>query len=111
MTRPDRRALTADYKQTPRKAGLYAIRCCKSETIWVGTSLDLEKAANRHWFTLRMNNHRCPSLQSAWNAHGPDCFDVEIIETLADDLSAMARDSLLKEKRGEWEMKPGTVLL
>ncbi len=111
MTRPDHRALRASYKQTPRKAGVYTIRCRLTDTNWIGTSLDLEKAPNRHWFTLKMGNHSCPSLQTAWNAHGPDAFDFEIVDTLDDDLSDMARDNLLKEKRNDWANKPGTVLL
>lgn len=111
MNTPDRRAMSAGYKQTPRKAGLYAIRCQSLDTVWVGTSLDLEKAANRHWFTLRMGTHHCPTLQRAWNVNGPDTFGFAIVETLDDDLSDMARDNLLKEQRGLWAAKPGTVLL
>ena len=111
MSRPDRRAMMADYKQTPRKAGLYALRCSGEDAVWIGASLNLEKAANRHWFTLRIGTHHCPALQAAWNTHGADAFTFEILETLADDLSALARDNLLKEMRRDRATKPGTILL
>lgn len=107
MAHPDQRALRDKYKQTPREAGIYAIRCPAREMVWIGTSLDLEKAANRHWFTLKMGNHHCPALQSAWNTEGPAAFTCDILEALDDDLSPMARDNLLKEKTAAWTEKLG----
>ena len=111
MPRTTQRALRDSYKQTPRKAGLFAIRCRATNAAWIGTSQDLEKAQNRHWFTLKMGTHHLPALQAAWNNEGGTEFVYEVLETLDDDLSPLARENALKEKRTAWREKLGAELL
>ena len=111
MARIDQRALRDSYKQTPRKSGIFAIRCRTTNATWIGTSQDLEKAKNRHWFTLKMGTHHLPALQAAWNDAGEAAFEYEVLETLDDDLSPLARENALKEKRAAWKEKLGAELL
>ena len=105
------RALRDSYKQTPRKAGIYAIRCPGLNAAWIGTSKDLEKAQNRHWFTLKMGTHHIPALQTAWKNEGETAFEYEILETLDDDLSPLARENALKEKLAAWQTKLNAQIL
>ncbi|TDH36230.1 GIY-YIG nuclease family protein [Pseudohoeflea suaedae] len=111
MPRIEQRALRDSYKQTPRKSGVYAIGCRKLDAVWIGTSQDLEKAQNRHWFTLRTGTHHIPALQAAWNKEGGTGFDYEVLDTLADDLAPLARENALKEKLAAWREKLGASLL
>ena len=111
MPRTDQRALRDSYKQTPRKTGIFAIRCRTLDAAWIGTSGDIEKAQNRHWFTLKLGTHHIPALQGAWNDAGETAFEYEVLETLDDDLSPLARDNALKAKRAAWKEKLGAELL
>jgi hypothetical protein len=42
-------------------------------------------------------------VQAAWTAHGEGAFSFEVLEALeTDDLSAYARDNLLKDRDAHW---------
>jgi hypothetical protein len=99
----DRKEAIKEYKA--RKAppcGVCALRCGPTGQVWVGNSRNLESLRNRLWFTLRLGGHSNAELQAAWNAHGEQAFAYEMIETLAEDVSPLQIDDLLKEKTRLW---------
>ncbi|MDR6518109.1 hypothetical protein J2789_000771 [Variovorax paradoxus] len=75
-----RRALIRQYKETPRPAGVYAIRNRLDGRIYVGGSLDVEGAMNRARFELNMRSHRSKALLRDWIAHGADHFSFEVVD-------------------------------
>ncbi len=62
----DRRALTREYKETPRESGVYQIRNLRNGKIFVGAALDIPGKLNSHRFQLRMGSHRNTALQRDW---------------------------------------------
>lgn len=78
----DRKALTREYKETPRPMGIFRV-CHKSSGRWyIGTSLDVPAMLNRQRFQLDAGSHPNPSLQREWRLHGPDAFAFETLDTL-----------------------------
>ena len=76
------RELTRMYKQARRPMGIYAIRNLADSRVFVGASLDMEGAMNRHRFELELNGHRNRRLLQDWLRCGPDGFRFEVIDTL-----------------------------
>jgi len=70
--------------------------------VWVGASRNLDAGRNSVMFSLRIESHREPSLQQAWNAHGESAFTYEVLEKLDDDVIPMAVKDLLAEKKKHW---------
>jgi hypothetical protein len=106
----DRRAAIAAYKERKKIAGIFVIRCKASPETWVGQAPDLMKIRNRIWFTLRHGSHRCQSLQTAWNAHGPENLALEECERLEDEetpYTPYIKDALLKERMLHWQSRLG----
>lgn len=75
-----RRALTRQYKEAVRPAGVFVIRHAPSGRVYVGGSLDVEGAMNRARFELNMGAHRCKPLGRDWTAHGAAQFSFEVID-------------------------------
>nr|WP_255636408.1 GIY-YIG nuclease family protein [Azospirillum sp. 412522] len=98
----DRKAAVAAYKERRSVAGVFAVRCSSTGTVWVGGAPDLAKIQNRLWFQLKMGG--CPhrSLQAAWNAHGAESLTFEIVESLEDEELAFARAAALKARVAHW---------
>ena len=80
LSTENRRALIRQYKETPRPAGVYAIRNKISGRVYVAGSLDVEGAMNRARFELNMHSHRNKALGQDWIAHGADQFTFEVID-------------------------------
>jgi hypothetical protein len=78
----DRKARIREYKQTPRPAGVFAVRNTASGRAFVGVSTDLPAMLNRQRFQLEMGSHPNKSLQSGWRESGPDSFEFEVLDTL-----------------------------
>jgi hypothetical protein len=102
MKREDRKAALSAYKERKVAAGIYAVRCAATGQHWVGRAPDLGTIQNRLWFTLRHGSAPHPTLQAAWNAHGANSFSFEVVEQLADDVSALLRESALKDRLAHW---------
>lgn len=100
--RIDRRAAVQAYRERRAEVGIYAIRCHASGGCWVGSSRDLAKIRNRHWFSLRLGNHRTSELQAAWTRHGEEGVRFEILETLDADTPEVAVVRILKERCTHW---------
>ncbi len=62
------------------KIGIYCIRNIINGMIYVGQSVEMEKRFKRHRNSLSCGKHHNDFLQRAWNKHGPDAFEFEILE-------------------------------
>ena len=111
MQMADRKAATAAYKERKTVAGIFAFHCAAAGQTWVGRAPDLSTIENRLRFTLRHGSHRQHSLQTAWNAHGPEAFRFEALERLEDEDIAYVLDRVLKERLAHWQAKLGAEAL
>jgi hypothetical protein len=73
-----RRALTRKYKDTPRRAGVFAITNSSTGRIYLAGSLDVEAALSRARFELGLRSHRNKALLRDWIAHGAEHFRFEV---------------------------------
>ncbi len=108
MKSEDRRAAIAAYKERKTTAGIYAVRCAATGQAWVGQPPNLESIANRLWFTLRMGNNPCRSLQDAWTAGNGKDFTCGPLERIEED-TPFARDALLKARVAHWRAELGAL--
>ncbi len=90
------------YKQTVRPRGIYKIYSSVTGQVWVDASTNLDTIKNRHWFSLRMGNHRNEKLQQAWNESGEQAMHYAIVEVFEEDISGYALESLQKERKEYW---------
>jgi hypothetical protein len=102
MKREDKKAALAAYKERKPEPGIYVVRCAATDQVWVGAAPELSAIWNRVSFALRQGGQKPVSLQSAWNAHGPDNFAFEPVEALTDEQLIFGRDRMLKERRTHW---------
>ena len=100
----DRKALTAEYKRTPRRAGMFVVRNIVSGRWLVGSSPDLPGMLNRQRFQLEMGSHPDKELQLDWNEIGEGGFAIEVLDELApaDDASPVDVSDDLSVLRHEW---------
>lgn len=112
MTRLNRKALVAAWRERKTIAGVFAVICNATGQVWVGTSRHIDTHRNGLWFALRLGTGRDPALQAAWTEHGEDAFRFEHLDRLRDDISDMARDSELKSRAALWtaRLEAGTLL-
>lgn len=69
-----------DNPKIPATGGIYRIICTLTEKIYVGSAVNLSERLHHHFSHLRLNNHKNPKLQRAWNKYGEDAFTFEILE-------------------------------
>ena len=105
MEKQSRRDAIRDYKERKVPAGIFAVRCAVSGEVWVGVSRNLGQQKNGTWFGLKTGGHPNRALQAAWTIHGEGAFTYEVLETLADDLSALGQANALKEGEAAWLAK------
>jgi len=78
-----RRELTKQYKQAARPIGVYAISStAEPERLYLGASLDIDGAINRHRFELGLGRHANRPLLQAWLRCGAASFRFEVIDTV-----------------------------
>jgi hypothetical protein len=78
----NRKALTRDYKETPRPMGVYRVVNLVNGKSFVGSSVDLPSILNRQRAQLTLGVHRNREMQRDWNEHGIDAFAFEMLDTL-----------------------------
>jgi hypothetical protein len=110
MTAAHKKDLVREYKERKTRPGIFAVRCLPESTSWTGTSRDLDSQQNGIWFQLKMGNHMNKALQQAWNAHGAEAFQFEILEVVEDD-NAEIVGLLLKEREALWREQSGAAKL
>lgn len=76
------RQLARQYKARKPPMGVYVIRNVVDRHVYVGASLDVDGAMNRHRFELKLHGHRNRSLAREWKQHGADNFVFEVIDRL-----------------------------
>lgn len=107
----DRKALSRQYKETPRTMGVGIVRNTVNGRALVVAGADLPSLLNRHRAQLKLRAHRNRELQQDWNTAGADAFEFAILDTLtpkdtpgydpADDLAAL--EALWLEKLEPYE--------
>lgn len=107
----DRKARIREYKETPRTAGIGAIRNRADGRLLLVSSADLPAAFNRHRAQLRFRSHQNRALQADWNELGAEAFEFVTLDTLerkdapdddpTDDLRTL--EALWLEKLGPFE--------
>jgi len=78
----DRKALIKQYKDTPRTAGVGAVRNTASGKVFIVAGRDLPSLLNRHRAQLRLSAHPNRTLQDDWNTLGSDVFEFVVLDTL-----------------------------
>jgi hypothetical protein len=106
-----RREAIKEYKARKPLRGAFAMRCCATGQVWVGSSMNLDATRNGLWFALDHGGHRDETLQAAWIAHGEQGFRYEILEKLDDDVPPIVVRDLLKEKKAHWVAQFGARAL
>ncbi|HWD48956.1 MAG TPA: GIY-YIG nuclease family protein [Rhizomicrobium sp.] len=104
MSNARKKELLREYKETPQRAGVFAVACGKKH--WVGTTRNLDKQKNSIWFQLRMGGFPNPDVQAAWNASGEAAFVFEELEEIKDE-NTLIIGELLKERDAAWRKELG----
>ena len=78
----DRKALSRQYKETRRPAGVFVVRHRSTGRSLIGRSEDLTAILNRHRAQLKMGSHPVKALQEDWNAGTEAEFEFEALDTL-----------------------------
>lgn len=68
-----------------KQKGIYIIRCLQEKTVYIGSSVDIQRRWTEHKTRLNTNNHHCEQLQLAWDAYGDESFIFDILE-LTDEI-------------------------
>jgi hypothetical protein len=98
----ERKEAIRAFKERKAARGIFALRCMATGQVWVESSLNLEAAQNGLFHFLRNGYHSDAALQAEWNAHGPEAFQYEVLEKLADDVLTIEARDQLKEKKLRW---------
>jgi len=77
-----RKELVRKVMETPRPAGLYAVRNVRTGRLLLGSTPDLDGMLNRQRFQLEMGSHPDKDLQADWNELGADEFAFGILDRL-----------------------------
>lgn len=78
----DRKALIREYKETKRPMGVGVVRNLTSGKALVVAGVDLTSLLTRQRAQLKLGGHTVKALQADWDAHGPDAFAFEVLDTL-----------------------------
>lgn len=109
ISKQDRKAALAAYKERKVVAGVFAVRCAATGEAWVGRAADISTIRNRLWFALGNGSHPVKSLQVAWATHGPDAFSFEELERFDADELPYVRDATLREAHARWRQALGAA--
>jgi len=72
------------------KQGIYKILNNRTNKVYIGSSININKRFREHKNSLLKNKHRSPKLQNSYNIHGLSFFIFEIIE-LVDDINELLK--------------------
>lgn len=75
-----RQDIKREYRERPRRAGVFQVKNTVNGKVLLGSSLNLEGPLNGHRFMLSIGSHRNKELQKEWNEYGPDAFVFEVLE-------------------------------
>lgn len=69
----------------PKSAGIYAIYNIITDTIYIGSSVNLYRRTKQHRTDLKCNRHPNEHLQRSYNKYGVDAFEMRLLELTEDD--------------------------
>lgn len=108
MSSARKKELLREYKETPQRAGVFAVVC--GDRRWIGTTRNLDKQKNSVWFQLRLKGFPNAEVQKAWNTSGEEAFRYEELEEVKDE-NALIVGELLKERSAHWRQEMGAEKL
>jgi hypothetical protein len=76
------RELTKKYKASLPPMGVYVVRNLVNRRVFVGASLNVDAAMNRHRFELNLNGHRNRELLRDWQQFGADNMRFEVLDLI-----------------------------
>jgi group I intron endonuclease len=83
----------------PTYAGVYSITNISSGKRYIGSSGNLHARWKAHLKALKAGKHHCVYLQNAWNKHGADQFEFQILEQcLPEGVILVAREQVWIDK-------------
>lgn len=74
--------------------GIYVICNVKTDTFYVGKSVNIEKRFKNHLKNLRQNKHYNKHLQNSYNKYGEEFFEFDVVEE--------CNENQLNEKEKYW---------
>jgi hypothetical protein len=100
----DRKELLRRYKETPRPAGVFAVRNTAEGKALVGSSVNLPGMLNRQRFQLEAGGCPIRTMQADWDRLGESAFTFEVLDTLEppDDDPSYDPAEDLAELLGMW---------
>ena len=78
----DKSEIKRTYKQSKRPMGVYRIRNCQNDELYIGFATNLEARFNRHKAELKFGNHPNKKLQKIWNSYGESTLEFKILDVL-----------------------------
>ena len=107
----DKREARRTFKEKKTPKGVFAVRCASSGEVWLGSSANLDSSRTGIWFLLRNGMHHNKAMQAAWNEHGADAFQHDILENFEEDLSPMQLGDLLRDRLKHWRAELGAAAI
>jgi hypothetical protein len=98
----DRKAVTAAYKEKKAEAGIYAFHAPSLRAAWVGASPTLDTVERRLRFTLRSSGPCAAGLAAAYAELGDEGLRFEVLERFDPELTALTRQSALRDRARHW---------
>ena len=75
------REATRRYKEAPQPMGVYRIAAVVGQgPVFIGASVNVDGALNRHRFELGLDKHRHPRLLEAWRRCGAEGLRFETLD-------------------------------
>jgi hypothetical protein len=107
----DKREVRRTFKEKKTAKGVFAVRCTVTGEVWVGSSANLDSSRTGIWFMLRNGMHHNKAMQAAWNTHGADVFQYEVLENFEEDVSSMQLSDLLRDRQKHWRTELGAAAI
>lgn len=74
--------------------GVYEIICDDNSMRYIGSSENITRRLEQHFYLLQRNNHYCGSLQADYNLYGEEKFYGEMVEICKNIKIAIAKEKL-----------------
>jgi predicted GIY-YIG superfamily endonuclease len=84
--------LTIEQDLIKNIMGIYQIVYMPTGRMYVGSTNNLLKRYRQHLHKLSKGDHLCTPLQNAYAKHGPDLFEFQVLETIADKTTLIERE-------------------
>lgn len=72
--------------------GIYQIENTINHKLYIGSSINCHKRANRHFSELKNNKHKNKHLQNSYNKYGKEVFVFSILEEVLDKINLINKE-------------------